>query len=239
MRKIPNLRLSVVLTLMFLFRPFFVGDAQNRNASLESDDVLKVSDSYRLYLDLNLQNELSYEAFEQAYTGYQKLSVKNPILTLIDFSKASSKERMYVIDMEQKRVLYQTYVAHGKKSGNNYATSFSNKMGSQQSSLGFFLTGNTYKGRAGYSLVLEGLEKGINDKVRARGVVIHGADYANPETIKSSGRLGRSFGCPALPEKISKTIIDTIKEGSVLYAYSDRFNQHYLKNSSVLSFKKS
>ena len=112
----------------------------------------------------------------------------------------------------RKKMLYSSVVSHGKNSGENYATSFSNEVGSYKSSLGFYLTGNTYQGRNGYSLLLDGLEKGINDRARERAIVVHGAAYANPSVCKS-GRLGRSFGCPALPQALTKPIINTIKGG--------------------------
>ncbi len=124
-------------------------------------------------------------------------------------------------------------VAHGKNSGNNYATSFSNDYGSFKSSLGFFITENTYNGKNGYSLVLNGLEKGINDRAKERAVVVHGADYSNPSVIRSSGRLGRSLGCPAVPQACTRKIINTIKNGTILFIYAE--DEGYAAKSSVLS----
>lgn len=135
--------------------------------------------------------------------------------------------------MRHKKLLFSSLVSHGKNSGGNYATSFSNENGSLKSSLGFFLTENTYQGKNGYSLVLNGLEKGINDRAKERAIVIHGAAYSNPSVIASSGRLGRSFGCPALPQAVSKPIINTIKGGSLLFIYAN--NQNYLAYSPILS----
>ncbi len=143
----------------------------------------------------------------------------------------STEKRLFVFDMEQKKMLYSSVVSHGKNSGENYATSFSNEVGSYKSSLGFYLTGNTYQGRNGYSLLLDGLEKGINDRARERAIVVHGAAYANPSVCKS-GRLGRSFGCPALPQALTKPIINTIKGGSVLFIYAN--NKEYMAKSSIL-----
>ncbi|GHT51753.1 hypothetical protein FACS189440_21140 [Bacteroidia bacterium] len=196
---------------------------------------LPLSGIRQLYENLHLQDKVCYNAFQQAVAGYNKMNVKNPVLTIIDFSKASTEERMYVIDMEKKILLFRSHVAHGKNSGANYATSFSNKPGSYQSSLGFYLTEKTYQGKNGLSLVLNGLEKGINDNAKSRAVVIHGADYCNPKSAKSLGRLGRSFGCPALPKELTKPIIDTIKNGSLLYIYSESYNNTYLKESSILN----
>lgn len=190
--------------------------------------------SYQLYAEMGLDGIINYDAFEQAIKGYQKIEDKRKeIITLIDYSKPSTEERLYVLDMSRKKVLYKTLVSHGRNSGNLYATSFSNKYGSYQSSLGFFLTENTYSGKNGYSLVLEGLEEGINDKARGRAIVMHGAPYSNPSVIHSTGRLGRSLGCPALPQNISREIINLIKNGSLIYIYAD--NQEYLAQSPILS----
>ena len=240
MFKIAIFRLSI-LFFLFSICSLFIGSAHI--PEIESDKVNSESvkpEIRQLYEDLSLSKDVNYTAFAQAYSGYKKLMVENQILTLIDFSKPSSQKRLFVIDLEKKEILFKTHVAHGRKSGDKYATSFSNKSGSNQSSLGFFLTEETYNGKkTGYSLRLKGLDKGINDNVRARGVVIHGADYANPDQIQSSGRLGRSFGCPALPEDINDAVINVIKGGSLIYAYSDKFNDFYLKRSSILSSKKS
>ena len=141
---------------------------------------------------------------------------------------------MFVIDILNKKFLFQTVVAHGKNSGDMYATSFSNKSGSYKSSLGFFLTSETYHGGNGYSLKLDGLEKDINDKARERAIVIHGAKYADPSVTVNGRRLGRSLGCPALPTKVAKPIIDTSKNGSVLFIYAG--SDEYQKKSSIISY---
>lgn len=176
-----------------------------------------------IYEQMSLEGLIDIKAFEFAYLGYKKLNNnKNNLLTIIDFNLPSTEKRMYVLDLSKKEVLYVTHVAHGRNSGGNYATSFSNKSGSYQSSLGFYRTAETYNGGNGYSLRLDGLEEGINDLARPRAVVIHGADYANEEFIKSTGRLGRSFGCPALPQELNKPIINTIKDGSLIFIYADK-----------------
>ncbi|RGP12632.1 hypothetical protein DXB27_20385 [Parabacteroides gordonii] len=188
----------------------------------------------QLYVEMELDGVVNYAAFEQAVAGYNKITQKDKeILTLVDFSKPSTEERFYVFDMRHKKLLFSSLVSHGKNSGGNYATSFSNENGSLKSSLGFFLTENTYQGKNGYSLVLNGLEKGINDRAKERAIVIHGAAYSNPSVIASSGRLGRSFGCPALPQSVSKPIINTIKGGSLLFIYAN--NKNYLSYSPILS----
>lgn len=196
--------------------------------------TFEVSSCKQLYNEMQLEGIVNFTAFEQAIAGYDKIGEKTKeILTLVDFSKPSTEERFYVFDMRHKKLLFTSLVSHGKNSGGNYATSFSNENGSLKSSLGFFLTENTYQGKNGYSLILNGLEKGINDRAKERAIVIHGAAYSNPSAIASSGRLGRSFGCPALPQTVSKPIINTIKGGSLLFIYAN--NQNYLTYSPILS----
>jgi len=194
-----------------------------------------VSNEYKqLYNEMQLHGIVNYHAFEQAMTGYNQIdSRRKNIITIIDFTKPSIEERFFVLDIENRKLLFKSHVSHGKNSGENYATSFSNKVGSNQSSLGFFLTDNVYYGKNGYSLVLHGLEEGINHLAKKRAVVIHGAAYANPSFIASNKRLGRSFGCPALPEALAKPIINTIKDGSVLFIYAN--DKNYSEKSHFLN----
>ena len=165
----------------------------------------------------------SLESFEVAFEGYESLKsqnkLENNILTIIDFSLSSSQKRMWVINMESNEVLYHTLVSHGKNSGGDFATDFSNTPESYKSSLGFYLTAEIYNGKHGSSLKLDGLEKGINDNARERAIVIHAADYVSENFAKNNGRLGRSQGCPALPNDLAKPIISTIKNKSVLFVY--------------------
>lgn len=189
----------------------------------------------KLYQEIDLDGKLKFEAFEMAMNGYNNMSFKNKdIISVIDFSLPSTEKRMVVIDLRNKKVLFHTIVSHGRNSGEKYATSFSNKHGSYQSSLGFYRTVNTYQGGNGYSLVLDGLEKGINDQAKPRAVVVHGADYCSQSVINTTGRLGRSYGCPALPRHLAKPIINTIKDGTMLFIYAN--NKTYLAQSKV--FKK-
>lgn len=177
-------------------------------------------ESYILYQELNIADAVSYPAFQEGLAGYYKYNADGKgMLVLIDFTKPSTEKRFCVIDLENKRVLFESHVSHGRKSGDNYAVSFSNQPGSNKSSLGFYLTGGTYNGKNGYSLLLDGLERGLNDKARERAIVIHGAAYADPTVLNGQQRLGRSLGCPALPPSISKEVIDTIKGGTLLYIY--------------------
>ena len=177
---------------------------------------------HNLYTECELNDKLEFTVFKQALAGYNSLELSNKkILSIIDFSKPSTEERLFIIDLENPKLLLQTLVAHGKNSGLMNATRFSNRSGSRKSSLGFYITGNTYRGRHGYSLLLHGVEKGINDNARQRGVVLHGAKYVNNKYIGQNSHLGRSWGCPAVSYELSKKIINLIKDGSCLYIYAD------------------
>ncbi|RZM11499.1 MAG: murein L,D-transpeptidase catalytic domain family protein, partial [Pedobacter sp.] len=154
-------------------------------------------------------------------------------LTLIDFSKSSNTKRLWIIDMATKTVLYNSLVSHGRNSGDEFATSFSNEGSSFKSSLGFYATGEIYQGKHGSSLRLDGLEKGINNNARSRGVVIHAADYVCDNFIKQHRRLGRSQGCPALPNNLTKEIITLIKDKSCLFIYHP--SGSYQQASKLLS----
>lgn len=158
----------------------------------------------------------------RAYSCVSKkgVSIKNNVLTIIDYSKPATEKRLWIVDMEKKKVTLEQLVAHGSGSGDYHkAKSFSNVNGSHQSSLGVFVTGETYNGKNGLSLRLQGLEKGINDKAERRAIVIHGASYASDNFLKRTGRLGRSWGCPAIDPRYTKETINQIKGGSVVFAY--------------------
>ena len=174
-------------------------------------------------LDANNFTLPKAKIFAKALKGFYQFKEKGflqkDVLTLVDFSLSSKKKRLWVIDLKSNIILFQSLVAHGRNSGNEYATKFSNKPESNKSSLGFYSTGETYYGKNGYSLRLDGLQKGINNNVRERAIVIHGADYVSENFIKQNGSLGRSLGCPSLPMKTSKKIIDAIKNKSCLFVY--------------------
>ena len=183
-------------------------------------------------------NSLSFRAFEMAYLGYLKLKEQNKlekesILTVIDFTKSSKEKRLFVIDLEAKKMLFNELVAHGMNTGADYAKYFSNNRHSNQSSLGFFVTGEPYKGKKGYSLKLYGLEKNFNDLAFERGVVMHGADYVSEKFIKQNGRLGRSFGCTAVSQEVNSFIINAIKGGSCLFIYYP--DKNYLGRSKLIN----
>lgn len=159
--------------------------------------------------------------------------VKNPsTLTVIDYSKPSSERRLWVYDLKSRELLYQELVAHGQGSGANRATQFSNLDESHQTSIGLFVTADTYVGKNGYSLRLDGLDRGFNDKARDRAIVMHGAPYVSEAFVKSTGRLGRSWGCPAVSELVARKMIDTVKGGGLVFAYYP--NSEWLKTSKYL-----
>ena len=199
-----------------------------------ADSLAKAS----LYESMNLDDlGLSKQAFTYAVEGYNYLlstgKLNNDhILSVVDFSLPSSKKRLFVIDMKNGKLLYNTYVAHGRNSGTVYANEFSNRPESFKSSLGFYITKGTYNGKHGYSLQLEGEEKGINDNALSRAIVVHSASYVNENVVKSQGYVGRSLGCPALPEKLAKPIIETIKDGSCFFMFSPESN--YVSKSQIL-----
>lgn len=175
---------------------------------------------------------------QTALSGYEILKEEQTILrpdviTIIDYSLPSDQERLWVLNLVEAKVLYHCLVSHGRNSGEVMANNFSNDSGSYASSPGFYTTGETYSGKNGFSLRLDGMEKGINDKARERAIVIHGADYVSSEFIRKNGRLGRSHGCPAVPEELSREIIETIKDGTCLFVYAP--TESYLTKSPVIS----
>lgn len=190
--------------------------------------------SLDLYDKIN-DTDLDFDAFKYGLKGYLKLQneggLKNTkYLTIIDMSVSANSERLYIINMETQQLEHKSLVAHGRNSGGTYAKQFSNKVNSYQTSLGFYKTAETYIGKHGFSLRLDGLEFS-NNNARRRAVVIHEADYANPNYIKKNGRLGRSYGCPSLPKKDYTAIINKIKNGSCLFIYHPKSS--YLKNSKL------
>lgn len=180
------------------------------------------------------ENVPKLDAISLALEGWEKLEnqLEKPLLTVIDFTLPSTEKRLWVIDVDKQEIVLNTVVAHGRNSGELIAERFSNTPESYQSSVGFYKTAETYQGKHGYSLRLDGLEKGFNDKARDRAIVIHGADYAREEFAKITGRLGRSLGCPALPTELSAKVIDLIKNGSLLFIFGK--DQNYLTKSPLL-----
>ena len=140
-------------------------------------------------------------------------------LAIIDFSLPSSEQRLWIFDLEARALLLHELVAHGQGSGQNLASQFSNVSGSHQSSIGLFRTSESYYGRHGYSLRMDGLEAGVNDRARDRAIVIHGADYVDPAWIDRQGRIGRSQGCPAVRQEVAGQVVDTLKDGQFLFSW--------------------
>ena len=211
-------------------------NAKTFKAFKYSPPISVVANVNFLFSTLNLKNFSTPKlaSYTQALNGFFKLKekglIKKDILTIIDFSLPSSAKRLWVIDMESNTVLYNSVVSHGMNSGGDYATSFSNAQSSNKSSLGFYATGETYNGKNGFSLKLDGLEAGVNSNARARAVVMHGAYYANPSILNSQSYLGRSQGCPALPEALNKRVINTIKGKSCMFIYHPSRTSKYSKS---------
>ena len=193
--------------------------------------------SEQIYQDLKLADVgLTHEALTCALAGYEKLDsmgkINNPLLTIVDFSQSSRNKRLYILDMKEQKLIWNTFVSHGKNSGVDMAQRFSNAFNSEASSLGFYLTKGTYNGKHGLSLRLSGQEPGFNDNAEARGVVVHGANYVNAGRVNSD-YMGRSQGCPALPENEYAAVISMIKDGSVMFLYHP--SENYLDQSEFLN----
>jgi hypothetical protein len=192
-------------------------------------------------IDFSKSKKLDYEVFQKAMYGYLNLknegnlSNEKEILTVCDFSKSSVERRLWVLDLKANKVLINDYVAHGQGSGEEYATAFSNTSNSHQSSLGFYVTDETYIGKHGESLRLKGMDKGFNSAAYERAVVVHGASYVSEDFIAGQKRLGRSWGCPAVSNQIAGKMINTIKDGTCLFVYSPQ--KEYLQTAYWLNKK--
>lgn len=255
MRKIANWCKASVLTIGVL-GAFFGAEAKLKNAievtnelnaepskkaaSALNDAALLEVQTNQLYKEINFGKgkKLSKEVFAKAYHGYLnlkesgQLDSRRHLISVCDFSLSSNVPRLWVIDLDKKKVLFNTLVAHGQGSGEEYATAFSNVEGSHQSSMGFFVTASTYYGDKGYSLKLQGQDAGYNCQAFSRAIVIHAADYVSYDFIKANLRLGRSWGCPSLPVELNRPIIDAIKGGTTLFIYTE--NKKYLASSKWL-----
>ena len=224
----------------------FITSSHTTDAVLESvnpfkfnlEPAVNLMPKLQVYDSLDLGTKgLNFDAFRYALQGMQRMKDKgyefnSNIVTIADFSQPSYKKRLFIVDLDNYQVLFNTYVSHGRNSGKEIPKKFSNKLSSYQSSPGFYLTKNTYFGKHGYSLQLEGLEKGINDNAIRRAIVMHGADYVNESYISSQGYIGRSQGCPAIPTEFTMPVINTIKDGSCLFIYTPSLS--YTKRSTLL-----
>jgi hypothetical protein len=203
------------------------------HSALASMSASVVYDSLRLE-----EIGLNQKAFNYAWKGFKKLLQKGKVLntdyiTIADFSQSSRNKRLYIIDLIEMKVFKNTYVAHGRKSGGEFARSFSNRPESNKSSLGFYITGKTYFGTHGLSLQINGIEKGINDKALARRIVVHGSEYVGDQFLEENPFSGRSYGCPAVPSCDRDSIINTIKEGTCLFIYHP--TKGYITKSKILN----
>lgn len=224
---------KIIFYTLFLLIPAVI-DARDPEIKLENIVTNDVYTSINL-----LDTGLSRDVFEMAIKGLKKLDVNgkllNPnIVTIADYSQSSNNKRLYVIDLKNKKLLFNTFVAHGRNTGEEFAKSFSNDEGSYQSSLVFYITEHPITGsHTGFSLLIDGVEKGFNDHAVKRAIIIHAAEYVTESFIKKYGRLGRSYGCPSLPPEMNKPIIDAIKGGTCLFLYNP--DKEYISKSALLN----
>ena len=210
-------KLLFAFLILFTYTTHTTAISPNKGTFALTEKAGKLSKSKELYNDCGLQGFISLHAFENAMSGYEKYGTSKPILAICDFSKPSSQERFFIIDLKNKKLLKKSLVAHGKNSGGLMATSFSNQPESLKSSLGFFLIGTTIQtAKHGLALLLEGLEKGVNDNARKREIIIHGADYVSEKFVQQYGYLGKSWGCPALPNDVIQEFAPVLKDGALL-----------------------
>lgn len=213
---------NVVLSSMYLLNILKIFGAML--LSMESFapmcDYTDYNSTLSIFNACGLDGKVNFKAFDAAYQGFEKYHPKKSILAICDFSLPSDQKRFYLIDLEASKLILQTYVAHGKNSGDLYATKFSNIPESLQSSLGFFKVGSQITSpKHGAALLLDGLQKGINDNALTREIIIHGADYVSESFIKGNGRLGRSYGCPALPREDMAIAIQYLAGGALFYIH--------------------
>ncbi|WP_374166838.1 murein L,D-transpeptidase catalytic domain family protein [Arcticibacter sp. MXS-1] len=226
-----------------------------RDTSLISDSAITVKEvsAAEAYVDYvkNIYSSaalassgLDFDVFRKAVTGYLNfrttglVSTDKQVISIVDFTQPSTKKRLWIVDLLNKKLLFNTLVAHGQGSGDNYATSFSNTSESHQSSLGFYITSNTYQGKHGLSLKLNGMDKGYNTNALSRAVVVHGAEYVSQDFVNQHGRLGRSYGCPAVPVELTPAIINTIKGRTALFINgpsATKYASSYLNEESAAS----
>jgi len=235
-------KILCICTYLIVSFSFKTVSADGTNSSLSDGVKIEhyVSSLYN-QIDFSQSNRLSYDVFSKAYRGYLnlrnegKVNREKEIISVCDFSLPSTEKRMWIIDLAKKKVIFNTYVAHGQGSGEDGNLSFSNKNSTHKSSLGFYVTGDTYEGEHGTSLHLFGMDEGFNDAAFDRGIVVHGAKYVCEGYINQKDRLGRSWGCPAVPAALSLPIINTIKDSTCLFIYYPEAK--YLKTAYWLNKK--
>jgi hypothetical protein len=254
-RPFKSVSLGGVLFFFAMYPVLIAGTHQSENAAVETTPVtispgpvvavaaspvdIIQEEANNIYDSMHLKKTgLSQKAFVYAWKGYKQLLEKGQlnnesVLSICDFSQSSRRKRLYIIDIADMKLLVNTFVAHGRNSGGEYARSFSNKAESHKSSLGFYVTRKTYFGEHGLALKIEGLENGINDRADERNIVIHGSKYVGPNYLRNNRFSGRSFGCPAVPAKETQKVINTIKDGSCLFIYHPE--KVYLSKSKILN----
>ncbi|WEM45185.1 murein L,D-transpeptidase catalytic domain family protein (plasmid) [Photobacterium sp. DA100] len=196
---------------------FFSSIAQAGSLDDNIEDLAR-----EVYSAASLDGVMDYSLLKEGVEAYMTEGTgANPNLVLIDYRRPSNEKRFYVINLADKKLKYHTYTTHGIESGGAYARRFSNTLNSKQTSVGVFKTAETYYGKYGYSLRLDGLSAGVNDNARRRHIVIHGAKYASPDFLATNNFIGWSWGCPALPPEKNREIIDLIKGGSIILAAND------------------
>lgn len=219
-------RLVLVIALAFLFAPALQAGCKSSPSESLVKSLLEQAPGLKAKV-----LKLALEA--AACAADRGLVKRRELLTVIDYSIPSTEPRLFVFNLESKKLLFRELVAHGKNSGGNKPDFFSNESGSLATSLGLFVTGGTYNGSNGYSLRLKGLEEGVNDMAFHRAIVMHGAPYVSQYAIKALGRLGRSWGCPAVRREIARKMIDTLRGGTPIFAYYP--DQEWLSSSAFFS----
>lgn len=215
-------------------------DSITIKAKYSSSDNSEITKTTQIFSSIDFTNseKLDEKVFNEAFKGFEKLKLagklptESYLLTIADFSKSSNTKRLWVIDLENKKVLFNSLVAHGMGTGDEFAEHFSNTDSSHQSSLGFYITEETYTGNNGYSMRLIGMDKGFNDAALKRAIVMHGADYVSETFAKKHKRIGRSWGCPAVSRNLAEPIINTIKNKNCLFIYYP--DENYLNSSEWL-----
>jgi len=243
--RFPILSLTVIAILALSWVP--VNPESDPNLLPEKESVVSAAtvldNQVRItYENLQLERHgLSFDVFEKAYTGYLNLQYSDKVrsdasvLSIADFSISSKKKRLWIVDLDKGELLMNTWVSHGRGSGGDIATDFSNTVNSHQSSLGFYVTGEVYYGKHGRSLRLDGMDQGFNSRARERAIVVHGASYVSAQAIKNLNRLGLSHGCPAVPLELTDQIIDIVKDKTVLYVHADepKYRSVYLDSETA------
>lgn len=216
------MRKSLLITLLFAFSNNALASlfTFTNHAETSKANTLEVKAKKLAAKTYNLKPSVIKLAIEAFYNAHKLgIHTKKPIVTVIDYSLPSTQKRLWVVDLKSDTILHTSMVAHGKYSGENHTTKFSNRIGSLQTSLGLFLTENTYFGRDGYSLRIEGLEDGFNNNAKVRTIVLHGAPYVSNQFAKAAGRVGKSWGCPAVEKPLAEPIINTIKNGTLIFSF--------------------